>query len=85
MERMRTPVAKFASEAPSRLSYGPWKTHVSFLNILNSYLCRRQNQTISKIELLLILLGGLTSSALAGPKYLGSVLWIETENVSEPN
>lgn len=85
MEKMRTAVARFVSEAPLRLSYGPWMMHVSFLNILNSYLCRRQNQTTSKIELLVILLGGLPSSALAGPKYLGSVLWTETEVVSEPN
>lgn len=44
-----------------------------------------QNQTFSKIDLLVILLGGLTSSALAGTKYLGSILWIETEDVSEPD
>lgn len=44
-----------------------------------------QNQTFSKTDLRVILLGGLTSSALAGTKYLGSILWIETEDVSEPN
>lgn len=82
MEKITT-VAKFVSEVPSKLSYGPWKTHASLLNILNSYLCRKQNQTISKTELLVILLGGLTS-LLAGSKHLGSVLWIETEDVSEP-
>lgn len=79
-----TTVAKFVSEVPSRLSYGSWKTHVSLLNILNSYLCRKQNQTISKTELLLIFLGGL-ASPLAGSKHLGSVLWLETEDVNEPN
>lgn len=79
-----TTVAKFVSEVPSKLSYGPWKRHISLLNILNSYLYRKQNQTISKTELLVILLGGLTS-LLAGSKHLGSVLWIETEEVSEPN
>lgn len=42
-----------------------------FFNILNSYLLEGKNQTISKIQLLVILLGGLTSSALAGSKYLG--------------
>lgn len=79
-----TTVVKFVSEVPSKLSYRPWKTQVSLLDSLNSYLCRKQNQTISKTELLVILLGGLTS-ALAGSKHLGSVLWIEAEDVSEPN
>lgn len=71
-----TTVVKFVSEVPSKLSYGPWKTHISLLKSLNSYLCRKQNQTISKTELLVILLGGLTSP-LAGSKHLGSVLWID--------
>lgn len=78
-----TTVAKFVSEVPSRQNYGPWKMHVSLLNILNSYLCRKQNQIISKTEVLLILLGGL-ASPLAGLKNLGSILWIETEDVDEP-
>lgn len=78
-----TTVAKFVSEVPSRQNYGPWKMHVSLLNILNSYLCRKQNQIISKTEVLLILLGGL-ASPLAGLKNLGSMLWTETEDVYEP-
>lgn len=79
-----TIVVKFVSEVPSKLSYGSWKTHIFLLNVLNSYLCRKLNQTISKTELLVIVLGGLTSP-LAGSKHLGSMLWLETEDVSEPN